>query len=181
MNVALKPMTVERYLDWLEEQPRGRFELVDGQAIAMNAQRLAHIQTKYAIYAAFKALLIDTDCHVVGDGMAVRIDDTTVFEPDALIYRGEPLNADTYIISNPAVVVKILSPGTKTVDTTKKLEGYFKLDSVVHYLILDPMAKTVVHHTRVSGGRISTVVANNGALELHAIGAKLLVADCFEH
>ncbi len=48
------------------------------------------------------------------------------------------------MIPAPVVVVEILSPGTKTVDTTKKLEGYFKLASVRHYLIIDPIARSGV-------------------------------------
>jgi hypothetical protein len=37
------------------------------------------------------------------------------------------------VMPEPVVVVDVLSPGTKMVDTTRKLEGYFKLASVRHY------------------------------------------------
>ena len=77
------------------------------------------------------------------------------------------------------VVVEILSPGTKTVDTTKKLEGYFKLPTVRHYLIIDPEARAIVHHARSAMGDISTSVVTDGEIVLDAVSARLPVAACF--
>jgi Uma2 family endonuclease len=179
MNVALKPMTVDRYLAWLEEQPRGRFELVDGQVIAMNAQRVEHIETKVSVIIALKQALLGTGFYALGDGMAVRVDDKTVYEPDALVYGGDALKLETTIIDRPILLVEILSPGTKTVDTTKKLEGYFKLASVRHYLIVDPVARSVVHHARDDAGKIATTLAHDEELHLDALGVKLSVASLF--
>jgi len=179
MNVALKPMTVEGYLAWLEQQPGGRYELVNGQVVAMNAQRIEHAETKLAIAFALRDALRGGPCHAVGDGMAVKIDDATVYEPDALVYWGERLARGTVIMTSPVVVVEILSPGTKTVDTTKKLEGYFKLPSVRHYLILDPEERTIVHHARDASGAISTSLLTSGEVVLGAVGARIPVAACF--
>lgn len=178
MNVALKPMTVDRYLAWLDEQPRGRFELVDGQVIPMNAQRIEHAETKAAVYMALTvASQSQSHIHVLGDGMAVRIDDATVFEPDALIYVGERLARGTVVVTAPVLVVDVLSPSTKTVDTTRKLEGYFKLASVRHYLIIDPQQRTVIHHARNETGSITTKLAQSGVITLAALGIDLAVTD----
>lgn len=179
MNLALKPMSADAYLAWLDEQPTWRFELVDGQIIAMNPQRAEHIKVKVATINAIAAALKRKDCHALGDGMCVRVDERTVFEPDALVYCGDELPDDTTVITNPVVVVEILSPGTKTVDTTKKLEGYFKLDSVRHYLIVDPKSKSIVHHHRGATGAIATTIETGGIVALAAVGAELDVAACF--
>ena len=179
MNVALKPMTVDRYLAWLEEQPRGRFELVDGQVVAMNAQRVEHIETKVSVIIALKQALLGTKYHALGDGMAVRINETTVYEPDAVVYGGEALKFGTIILDHPILLVEILSPGTKTVDTTKKLEGYFKLASVRHYLVVDPVVRSVVHHARDEAGKITTTLANEGELPLVALSVALNVRLLF--
>ena len=138
MNIALPHMTVDRYLAWVEEQPSGRYELVNGQVIPMNAQRVEHIETKGAVFRVLHDALRGGSCHALSDGMGVKVDEFTVYEPDALVYCGERLAKGTVVFSAPVVVVEILSPGTKTVDTTRKLEGYFKLASVRHYLIVDP-------------------------------------------
>jgi Uma2 family endonuclease len=179
MNLALKPMTADAYLAWLEEQPTWRYELVDGQIIAMNPQRAEHIEVKVAVVRALQDSLQGKPCHALGDGMCIRVDERTVFEPDALVYCGEKMRGDTTVLTNPVVVVEILSPGTKTVDTTRKLEGYFKLPSVRHYLIVDPNARAIVHHARTNGEDIATSVVSSGSITLTAIDVSLPVSACF--
>ncbi len=39
---------------------------------------------------------------------------------------------------NPVVVVEVLSPSTRGIDTTVKLAGYFLVPSLKHYLIVEP-------------------------------------------
>ena len=179
MNLTPKPMTADAYLAWLEEQPTWRYELVDGQIIAMNPQRAEHIVVKRLTANALEAALKGKPFHVLGDGMCVRIDDKTVFEPDALVYGGDELSGDTTVMTAPIVVVEVLSPGTKTVDTTRKLEGYFKLARVRHYLIVDPKARAVVHHARDATGAIATKVCDAGDLDLTAVDVRVPVAQFF--
>jgi Uma2 family endonuclease len=179
MNVALKRMTADRYLAWVDQPPSGRYELVNGQVVAMNPQRVEHIETKLAVAIALRDALRGGSCHALADDMAVKVDESTVYEPDALVYCGERLAKGTTVFSAPVVVVEILSPGTKTVDTTRKLEGYFKLVSVRHYLIVDPEQRMIVHHARDDQGAIATTVLSSGDLTLKAIGARIPVGAFF--
>jgi len=173
-------MTAETFLAWLEEQPTWRYELVDGQIVAMNPQRLKYINVKILVVQALQRALVGReDCHVVGDGMCVRVSDKKVYEPDALVYTGPEKDGETTVMSDPIVVVEILSPGTKTVDTTKKLEGYFRLASVRHYLIVDPASRTIVHHARDEHSAIATSLHEGGEIALDAIGASVAAAACF--
>ncbi|MGH6674553.1 MAG: Uma2 family endonuclease [Xanthobacteraceae bacterium] len=70
--------------------------------------------------------------------MTVRIDDHTAYEPDALVYCGARLSRGSMIVAAPVIVVEVLSPATAHTDTSAKLIGYFKVPSVMHYLVLDP-------------------------------------------
>jgi Uma2 family endonuclease len=45
------------------------------------------------------------------------------------------------------IVVEVISPTSAHSDTSAKLIGYFKLPSVQHYLVIDPDARTVTHHS----------------------------------
>ncbi len=45
---------------------------------------------------------------------------------------------DAILLVNLIVVVEVLSPSTAAIDHGRKLSNYFSLDSVQHYLILDP-------------------------------------------
>jgi Uma2 family endonuclease len=59
------------------------------------------------------------------NGMSVRVDNETVYEPDALVYCGPRVPNGTMFIENPVVVVEVISPASEAVDTGEKLVGYF--------------------------------------------------------
>ena len=64
-------------------------------------------------------------------------------------------------------------------DTSAKLIGYFKLPSVMHYLVIDPDAHAVTHHRRMPTGGTTANTVTDGALQLDPPGIALQVADLF--
>lgn len=173
-------MNVDEFLVWAEDQP-GRYELVEGQVVAMSPERVRHAEVKASAYLALRSALNRTQlpCRALPDGMSVRIDDTTVFEPDALVYCGTRADPDAIEIPNPILVVEVLSPSTVTVDSGRKLSGYFSIASVAHYLMIDPVKRLVIHHARGAEGLIATRIASEGTLDLTPPGLSLSVAELF--
>lgn len=174
-------MTVEEFLVWAEDQP-GRYELVAGTVYAMSPERALHAETKLRAANALgegirRAAL---PCYALPDGMTVRIDEGTAYEPDALVYCGQKLPDDAMEVPEPIIIVEIVSPSTKAYDAGAKLEGYFKLSSVRHYLIVDPNRRRVIHHARLDDGQmILTSIAGDGDMELSPPGIRVAVADLF--
>lgn len=152
MNIPLRrPLTVADYLAWADSQPeRQRTELINGQIVLMPAERLTHNRVKNAVYLALVQAVrsAGVDGEMLSDGMTVRIDEHTVYEPDALIYCGEKLPDSAMLIAAPVIVVEVLSPSTAHSNTSAKLIGYFKLASVAHYLVVDPDTRSLTHHAR---------------------------------
>jgi Uma2 family endonuclease len=107
------------------------------------------------------------------DGPGVRIDDHTVYEPDALVLCGGAPPPASMLISNPVILVEVLSPTTGHHDTSAKLIGYFKLPSVAHYLVIDPEARTVTHHSRDQ----MPSLLSRGPLHLDPPGLNLTIED----
>ena len=175
-------MTVDTFLAWAEGQP-GRFELVDGEVFAMAPERAGHALVKYATQTALKRAILAAGtachCHMMPDGMTVRIDATTTFEPDALVYCGPRMDVEAIEVPDPAIVVEVQSPGTRSVDAGFKLARYFSLASVAHYLMVDPVKRLVIHHRRGAEELITTRIATDGALDLTPPGLTLPVADLF--
>ena len=184
MNIALRrPFTVEEYLAWASAQTeRQRSELINGQIVAMAPERIKHAKVKLAAAMALKAAVVRSGlpCHVLADGPTVRIDDHTAYEPDALVYCGQELPGDALVVPNPVIVVEVLSPTTMHTDTSAKLIGYFKLPSVHHYLIIDPDACAVEHHSRAADGAVSGHAVTSGAIRLDPPGLSIDVAELFE-
>ncbi|MEL6062519.1 MULTISPECIES: Uma2 family endonuclease [unclassified Methylobacterium] len=173
-------MTVDEFLVWAEGRP-GRYELVNGEIFAMAPERAGHALVKYAAQTALSRAIekAGLPCHMMPDGMTVRIDATTTFEPDALVYCGPSIDLDAVEVPNPVVVVEVLSPGTRSVDTGIKLIGYFQVASLFHYLILDPLKRILIHHRRGTGKAVETNIVSEGTLDLSPPGLQIAVAELF--
>ncbi|MGA8615431.1 MAG: Uma2 family endonuclease [Xanthobacteraceae bacterium] len=177
MNIALRSaMTVDEYLAWSDSQSeRRRAELINGQIVTMPAERLLHTRVKLNAFLALRGAIAAAGlpCEALADGPGVRIDDHTVYEPDALVYCGGAPPPASMLIPNPVVLVEVLSPTTSHHDTSAKLIGYFKLPSVAHYLIIDPDARTLTHYTRGA----SPNLLSSGPLRLDPPGLDLNIED----
>jgi Uma2 family endonuclease len=111
--------------------------------------------------------------------MSVQVDVDTVYEPDALVRCGEPVHDDTVKISDPVIVVEVISPSSRGQDTGAKLQDYFRLPSVRHYLVVNARKRSAVHHCRDAAGLIQTRIVRTGTLDLSPPGITLALDDLF--
>ncbi len=173
---------VPEYLAWAEAQPRGRFELVRGEIVAMAPERARHNIVKLNAARVLQDAVRQAGlpCTVFTDGITVVIDDETAYEPDATVQCGTTLDLDTMVAEKPLIVVEVTSPTTERTDATGKLADYFTVPSIAHYLVVDPVRRLVVHHARGAGGSIDTRIVREGErLTLDAPGLELAAADLF--
>jgi len=118
-------------------------------------------------------------CYMMPDGMTVRIDKQTAFEPDALVYCGKEVAPSALEIPNPVIVVEVISPSTRRIDEVKKLSLYFRLPSVAHYLIVDIDQRLILHHARSTDDTALTRIVREGMITLDPPGLELAVEDVF--
>lgn len=176
-------MSAEAFVAWSLEQPPGaRFELLDGQVIEMQAERLAHAEAKARVLVAFRTQIEarGLGCQALGDGMAVRVDGDTVFGPDALVRCGPRLPPDTVLLLDPLIVVEVASPATQKLDATRKLLRYFRNPAIAHYLIVVPTERTIIHHRRALAGEVISTTHESGEIVMDPPGVSLALADVFE-
>jgi Uma2 family endonuclease len=182
MNILTKPrLTVDEFLAWAEDHP-GRYELFRGEIYPMSPETVGHTKVKGAVYAALFAGVRQRrlPCHVLTDGPTIRIDESTAYEPDALIYCGEEIPSTSLEVPNPVVLVEVLSPSSRRVDVSLKLVGYFRLPSVAHYLIVDPTRPSIIHHSRGADDTIITRIVTEGAITLDPPGFELGLSDIYD-
>ena len=173
-------MTADEFLAWAMEQ-EGRYELASGEVVAMAPERAAHARVKFGAARTLRDAVREhgLPCEVFTDGMAVRVDEGTVYEPDASLRCGTPLDGDAVEFSDPVVVVEVLSPSTRARDAGAKLADYFRLPSVRHYLILRTDTRSAIHHARGEDGVITTAIVTEGALRLDRPGIAISLGDVF--
>jgi Uma2 family endonuclease len=180
MSTALKQMTVDEFLLWAEGKEE-RWELHDGVPVMMSPERSLHAETKAEAYVALREAirLKGLSCRVYPDGMAVRVDAWTTYEPDASVTCGPRAPADAIEIDNRVIAVEVLSPTTAAVDHGRKLSGYFSIPSVEHYLILDPDRRVAIHHKRGASDAMETRVLTGGVARLDPPGFEVAVEALF--
>lgn len=179
---AMFRMSADEFVSWAANRPDARrFELVAGEVVAMSPERAGHVRIKHLVWLALREAVghAGPGIEVMGDGMAVRIDDRTVYEPDALVRIGPRLPDDALTVDDPLVAVEILSPSTEARDSGAKLHGYVRVPTLRHYLIVDGAAATVIHHHRMTDGRIETRILNSGNLLLEPPGISVQIESFF--
>lgn len=170
-------MTHAEFLAWSADQP-GKWELIDGEPVAMSPERVRHSEVKYRVTRALDGAIqkAGVPCRFLTDGVLVPIDFGRSYQPDALVYCGPRASGDAIEITNPVIVVEVLSPSTALRDLRDKLAGYFLVPSIQHYLIVDPDKGLVIHHRRTATA-IETRLATSGTVSLDPPGLELALTD----
>lgn len=171
--LAKQRMTADEFIAWAMEQPEGeRYELVAGEVVAMAPERAAHGRMKGRMYIRLVEAIraANVACEAFPDGMAVRVDADTIYEPDAMVRCGLPLDNDATEATDPLVVVEVVSPSSRKRDTGGKLEDYFRIPSVRHYLIVKTENQAIIHHRRDDAGAITTHIIRDGVIQLDPPG-----------
>ena len=173
-------MTADEFIAWAMEQPETEhYELAGGEIIAMAPERATHARAKGQLYNRLTAAIDASriNCEAFVDGLTVVVDDTTVYEPDVFVRCGPALDGSAVRVSDPIIVVEILSRFTKGRDTAAKLADYFRLPSVHHYLIVRAEDRVIIHHARIADGSILTRILREGPIVLDPPG--ITITDPF--
>lgn len=174
-------LTLVEFYAWAERQRDGRFELEDGRIVAMAPEQVRHARAKAEAWLALRRAIeaAGIGCTPLVDGVTVEIDSATAFIPDVLVDCSERLAPDATAATHPVIVVEVVSPSTNQRDMTTRLVGYFRVNSIRHYLIVDAAKRIVVHHQRTEGEALATRILAAGSLVLDPPGLTLRVEDLF--
>ena len=179
MEAVLTPLlNVDQFLDWADGR-EGKFELEAGRVLAMAPERFLHARVKSQIFFSLAHVVsaAGLPCEVFTDSIAVRIDRTTSYVPDVLVHCGDRLGGKERETRSAVIVVEVLSPSTAYRDASAKLDGYFRIATVHHYLIVDGDRRLIIHHQRGKSDNIATRIAARGMLTLDPPGLTLDVDD----
>jgi Uma2 family endonuclease len=95
-----------------------------------------------------------------------------------MVNCGPRLPPDATAATNPLIVVEVLSPSTQSVDSSEKLADYFRVPSILHYLIVRARRQEIIHHWR-AGEEIVSRAINVGTIRLDPPGILLDVAEVY--
>ncbi len=156
MSAMPKPhkLTVAEYFA-KEEKAERKSEFFDGEMFMMaGASREHNILTRNLTFELHLRLR-ESSCQVFVADLRVKVDRTGLYTyPDLLIVCGTPEYApeNRNTLTNPKVVIEILSDSTERYDRTTKFRHYKQLPSVQEYVLVSQDEPLIERYTRQSDG-----------------------------
>lgn len=147
-------MAVAEYLAF-ERSSQEKHELVHGEIFAMSGGTYEHNLIAGNAAREFGTLLHDTPCNALPSAMKVHIPATDGFVyPDVTVVRGQAEFHDEArdAVTNPVLVVEVLSESTERYDRGDKFAGYRSVPSIQHVLLVSQRDRHVEHYQRQGDG-----------------------------
>lgn len=161
----------------LEAESDVKHEYVNGEVFAMAGGTLEHSRIAANIILELGAQLRGRPCVVYTSDARVRVRATGLATyPDASIVCGsierDPEDANT--LTNPVVLVEVLSDGTEAYDRGEKFAHYQRIPSLREYLLVSQHGKRIDHYLRNDDGTWTfRAVEPPGGVRLPSIGCEL--------
>jgi Uma2 family endonuclease len=171
------PRTVEEFDRWNAEQP-DRWEFIGSVPIMMAPAANNHSIIKGNVFAALHRGLRSGACRAMVDGPEVR-SAKLVAVPDVLV-TCEAIAGHVGVVSQPVVLVEVMSPSSVRDDTYRKWHSYCLVPSLQHYLVVSQEERLLTLHTRTGPSSFAETVHSEGTIELSAIGVTLSLDEIYD-
>lgn len=177
-------MTETEYLAF-EEKSDVKHEFVAGKVYAMAGADWNHNIINGNIQTSLNTQLVSDPCAVVSSDMRLKVASKSVSfrYPDTMVICDEPdfVEDRSDTISNPTIIIEVLSPSTALKDHNQKLDEYIKIDSLQDYILISQhQAKIEVYTRHISGKWLySQVKGLTSTLELSSIGCTISLSQLY--
>ncbi len=177
MNVALHraQMSIEEFLAW-ESQQEKRWEFDGFEPHAMVGGTMEHNLIAGALEFALRRRLAEP-CRVFREAMRLRLSHTLRY-PDLMVVC-TPVPRGAIEITDPAVVVEVLSSSTARVDRIEKNREYEATPSIQRYILLEQEAIAAEVYWRDAGHWVRATVTGDGVLAMPEIAVEVPLAEAY--
>lgn len=176
-------MTVGEYLA-MEDASSEKHEFIGGQVYAMAGASFAHNQVVSNAFVDIGSFLKDKPCRIYGSDLKVHVKTVSDFVyPDLTIICDKaqfPENRKD-IVTNPSIIIEVLSPQTEDHDYGKKFMLYRQIPSLQEYVLVSSMEPIIEKFTRDSSGAwVLTEYKNmETTIRLETIGYQTTLAEIY--
>jgi Uma2 family endonuclease len=174
-------MTPDEFLAW-DRQQTGRHVYYRGEIFAMAGGSPRHNVLSARMIRQLGAALGRGPCEVMTADQRVATDETHFAFADALV-ACPPLAfrpGTTDVLTNPRVVVEVLSRSTEKYDRSEKQAAYLAMPSVRHLVLVSQRGPRVEVYTRENGGGFHYQSYGPGSIvRLAALDAAIPVDDLY--
>ena len=178
-----KKYTPEEYLA-LEEKAEFRSEFENGEIVAMAGGSLDHAQITFNIAKNLDRKL-NEKCRSLTSEVKVKVENYRKFYyPDVLVICGEPVffekRNDT--ITNPILIVEVLSDSTEAKDRGEKMLAYRTLESLQEYVLVSQDKAIVEQYIKSSDENWihKATIGLNSSVKFESIEVELTLEEIYQ-
>ncbi len=145
------------YLE-IERAALSRHEYFDGQMFAMAGGSYRQSLIIFNLASELRNALKDKPCGVAGQDLRTSVSADGLYTyPDVLVVCGEPRFVDDQpdTITNPTLIIEVLSPSTEAYDRGLKFAQYRKIESLREYVLVSQAEALVEVFRRRANGEWS--------------------------
>ncbi len=178
----LPQLTPPEYLEW-EEQQEFRHEYVDGELSAMTGNSVDRGEIAANFITTLRSNLRASGCRVLTSDVKVEVMASKSFlYPDISVTCDERDRTAIKFISNPCLIVEVLSPSTEAYDRGDKFKLYRRSTSLQEYILVSTNEISVDLYRRTQQNRWELISYGAGELvAVESVDLKFPIEQIYEN
>ncbi|MEH2051041.1 Uma2 family endonuclease [Nostoc sp.] len=179
-----KSYSPEEYLQ-LEETSESKNEYRDGEIIPMAGGTTNHNEIAGNFYANFKFTMRGKNYKIYMGDVKLWIQRYRIYTyPDVMVIQGEPIyeGTGTTTVTNPIMIVEVLSKSTENHDRTNKFRFYRSIATLKEYIMINQYEYLVEQFNKNSEGQwvLTEYESLDAVLSLKSIGFQISFSDIYQ-
>lgn len=178
-----KYISIEQYLV-AERSSSSKHEYFSGEIFAMSGASFRHNKITTNLNRVILPHLASGDCEMFGSDLRVHIPENTLFTyPDSIIICGKPEFLDEHFdtVTNPSVIIEILSFSTKDYDRGTKFTLYRSIPSLKEYILIDSESVSIeiFSQSQLKTWSLEEFKSVDASFSIKAIGVNIRLSQIY--
>jgi Uma2 family endonuclease len=177
----MRSHTLDDYLT-LQRGIEIKLEYFNGDICVIASSSAGHNRISRNVLKLFDTALGGSSCEAFGSDMRVNTPSGLYTYPDASIICGPKVSNDAETISNPIVIVEVLSDSTRNYDRGEKFELYRSIQALRHHLLIEQGFNHIEHRRLQPDGSWSHEIKESPdqIIHLSEAGIEVQLARIYE-
>lgn len=168
----------------MEDASQEKHEYIGGEVYAMAGAGFPHNQISSNAHGSIWQYLKDKSCRVYGSDLKIHAKTASGFVyPDLSVVCNGPqfLEGRKDVVTNPSVIIEVLSPDTQDFDHGKKFMLYRQIPTLTEYILISSMEVLVEKFIRHEPDAWTLTEYRNpeNSLSLDTIGYRTTLAELY--
>lgn len=147
ITISKKKYTLKEYFE-LEKPSEVRHEFIFGQLIPRSSESKDANKIALNIFSLLQSVLEAQGYEIFLHDVRTMVKESEIYRYPDLVVAPETDNSDTHAITQPVLIVEVISEGTANTDRGEKLQEYCSLPTLQYYLIIEQKQKLIEMYSK---------------------------------